>query len=104
MRPDHPRNSARRDAIATPYRSYMPEFELQALSFGAGRAKRTEDLSIDTDIVSRMASGDESAIGALFDRWVDAVNALVRQIVTNVEDADDVVASVFWQATRCRSK
>ena len=76
----------------------MPEFELNALSFGAGRAKRTEDPAFDIDIVQRMAAGDESAIGALYDRWVDTVNALVRHIVADPEDAEEVVASVFWQA------
>jgi RNA polymerase sigma-70 factor, ECF subfamily len=77
---------------------HMPEFELHALSFGAGRAKRTEDPALDTDIMQRMAGGDESAIGALYDRWVDTVNALVTHIVADPEDAEEVVASVFWQA------
>lgn len=76
----------------------MPAFELQALSFGAGRAKRTEDPALDHDIVRRMASGDEAAIGAFYDRWIDAVNSLVRQIVAGPADAEDVVAAAFWQA------
>jgi RNA polymerase sigma-70 factor (ECF subfamily) len=53
---------------------------------------------LDAAIVERMAGGDESALGALYDRWVDAVNALVVRIVRDEAEAEEVVEAVFWQA------
>ncbi len=53
---------------------------------------------LDAAIVGRMASGDESALGALYDRWADAVNALVTRIVRDDAEAEEVVEAVFFQA------
>lgn len=64
----------------------------------AGRARPSEDAAIDAAIVGRMAGGDESALGALYDRWADAVNALVVRIVRDEAEAEEVVEAVFWQA------
>ncbi|MBC7844270.1 MAG: sigma-70 family RNA polymerase sigma factor [Gemmatimonadaceae bacterium] len=64
----------------------------------AGRARPSEDAALDAAIVGRMAGGDESALGALYDRWADAVNALVVRIVRDEAEAEEVVEAVFWQA------
>jgi RNA polymerase sigma-70 factor, ECF subfamily len=53
---------------------------------------------VDVAIVGRMAGGDESSLGALYDRWVDAVHALVVRIVRDEAEAEEVVEAVFWQA------
>ena len=53
---------------------------------------------MDVAVIGRMAGGDESALGALYDRWADAVNALVVRIVRDEVEAEEVVEAVFWQA------
>src|SRR5438094_8100543 len=50
--------------------------------------------------VARIASGDESALAALYDRWVGIVHALALRIVGDADDADDVVEETFWQVWR----
>ncbi len=57
-----------------------------------------EDAVQDVALVGLMAAGDEPALGALYDRWVDAVTALVVRIVRDAQDAEEVVEAVFWQA------
>lgn len=64
----------------------------------ARRAVHSEDAVLDAAIVARMAGGDESALGSLYDRWADAVNALVVRIVRDEQEAEEVVEAVFWQA------
>jgi RNA polymerase sigma-70 factor, ECF subfamily len=83
---------------------FMPEFDSHAGPSDrsapptAGRAGASEDAVQDAVIVRRMADGDESALGALYDRWADAVNALVERIVRDEAEAEEVVEAVFWQA------
>ena len=47
-----------------------------------------------------MGTGDESALGALYDRWEGTVRALAYRITSDDMEADDVVEEVFWQAWR----
>jgi RNA polymerase sigma-70 factor (ECF subfamily) len=54
----------------------------------------------DRALVARIASGDESALAALYDRWVGVVHALALRIVGDADDADDVVEETFWQVWR----
>jgi RNA polymerase sigma-70 factor (ECF subfamily) len=54
----------------------------------------------DADLLRRMASGDESALGALYDRWSAQVHALVLHLLRDGDEAEDVVEEVFWQAWR----
>ncbi len=83
---------------------FMPEFDSQPVPLesqtggSSARARSSEDAAVDAAIVERMASGDESALGALYDRWADAVNALVVRIVRDEAEAEEVVEAVFWQA------
>ena len=81
----------------------MPEFDSQEdprsrMAAMAGGARNPEDAELDAAIVGRMVAGDESALGALYDRWVDAVMALVARIVRDEPEAEEVVEAVFWQA------
>lgn len=47
-----------------------------------------------------MAGGDEQALGALYDRWVTRVHAVVFQLLGDADDAEDVTEEAFWQAWR----
>jgi RNA polymerase sigma-70 factor (ECF subfamily) len=52
----------------------------------------------DVALVGLMAAGEGSALAALYDRWVDAVTALVVRIVADAQEAENVVEAAFWQA------
>ena len=60
-------------------------------------SRLSEDAAGDVAIIRRMAQGDESALGALYDRWSDGVHALVVRIVRDEAEAEEVVEAVFWQ-------
>ncbi len=90
-----------------PFVEFMPEFDsdedlalrpMAAAAAAAGGVVGSEEAARDAAIVGRMASGDESALGELYDRWVDAVIALVARIVRDAPEAEEVVEVVFWQA------
>ncbi len=57
-------------------------------------------VDIDRDLIRRMASGDEGALGALYDRWVTLVHSLVLRLLADADEAEDVVEETFWQAWR----
>jgi RNA polymerase sigma-70 factor, ECF subfamily len=69
---------------------------------GALLVSRTSD--VDADLVRRMQSGDERALGEFYDRWFPVVNCLVTRIVKSPEDVEDVVEETFWQAWRQASR
>ncbi len=54
----------------------------------------------DNALVRRMAAGDESALGLLYDRWSPLLHSVARRIVTDPDDAEEVVEEAFWQAWR----
>lgn len=54
----------------------------------------------DRALVSRMAAGDERALGELYDRHGSAAYSLARAIVGERADAEEVVADAFGQAWR----
>lgn len=54
----------------------------------------------DTDLVARMAAGDQAAISELYDRHSGALLALARRIVRHRENAEDLVHDVFLEAWR----
>jgi RNA polymerase sigma-70 factor (ECF subfamily) len=47
-----------------------------------------------------MQSGDESALGAFYDRWFPVVSCLVTRMVKTPGDVEDVIEETFWQAWR----
>ncbi len=57
-------------------------------------------VDLDRDLVHRMAAGDESALGALYDRWSSLVYSLVMHLLDDVDEAEEVVEEAFWQAWR----
>jgi len=54
----------------------------------------------DVELVLRMQSGDERALGAFYDRWYAVVSALAARMLASAEDVEDVVEETFWQAWR----
>ena len=75
-----------------PYHSSEPT----SLPVSRGMASGADEASL----VSRMATGDEQALGELYDQWHPLVNAVVMRILRQRDDVDDVVEEVFWQAWR----
>jgi RNA polymerase sigma-70 factor (ECF subfamily) len=51
-------------------------------------------------LIERVASGDQSALNALYDRYAGLVNGLALRILRDPSDAEDVVQDVFVQAWR----
>lgn len=47
-----------------------------------------------------MQSGDESALGAFYDRWFPVVSCLVTRMVKTPSDVEEVIEETFWQAWR----
>jgi len=58
----------------------------------------------DVELVLRMQSGDERALGAFYDRWYPAVSALAGRMLKSADDVEDVVEETFWQAWRQASR
>jgi RNA polymerase sigma-70 factor (ECF subfamily) len=51
----------------------------------------------DTLLIGRIQCGDESALGRLYDRWVDRVYSVAAHVLGTTDDADDVVERTFSQ-------
>jgi RNA polymerase sigma-70 factor, ECF subfamily len=66
---------------------------------GAARTYAHEGTD-DLALIGRVAAGDESAFSTLFDRWQRVVSALADRILSDADEADDVVEETFWQAWR----
>lgn len=60
----------------------------------------------DVALVRAMSSGDEQALGALYDRWSASVRSLAAHVLraAGADDADAVTEEVFWQAWRQASR
>jgi RNA polymerase sigma-70 factor, ECF subfamily len=54
----------------------------------------------DQDLLRRMALKDTGALEAFYDRYYRVAFALVLRIVRVRQDAEDVLAEVFWQVWR----
>jgi len=65
-----------------------------------GRAVESEDEAL----VRRMATGDDQALGVLYDRWQAVVHGVVSRTLRNAEDVEDVVEETFWQAWKQASR
>ncbi len=51
----------------------------------------------DAALLRKIADGDVSALGALFDQTSRQVYSLVMQLLRNHDVAEDIVESTFWQ-------
>ena len=56
--------------------------------------------TIDVQLITRVAGGEQDAIAELYDRHAARVYALAHRILGNSTDAEDVVQEVFSQAWR----
>ena len=54
----------------------------------------------DAELLARAARGDERAVGAVYDRYVQVMYAVAYRIVREAGDAEEVVADAFAQAWR----
>lgn len=54
----------------------------------------------DVALIRRMVDADETALGALYDRWVRSLYSLVLHLLNDPDEAEDVVEETFWQAWR----
>ena len=54
----------------------------------------------DAALIRRMVDADETALGALYDRWVRSLYSLVLHLLKDPDEAEDVVEETFWQAWR----
>jgi RNA polymerase sigma-70 factor (ECF subfamily) len=74
------------------------ESTLSGPAVSAATASRGAD--IDAELVRRMQSGDERALGTFYDRWYPIVNGLVARMLKSADDVEDVVEETFWQVWR----
>ena len=51
----------------------------------------------DVALIRRMVEADETALGALYDRWVRSLYSLVLHLLKDPDEAEDVVEETFWQ-------
>jgi RNA polymerase sigma-70 factor (ECF subfamily) len=68
----------------------------QALSYSSQAGSNADDVAL----IRRMCEADETALGALYDRWVRALYSLVVYLLKDPDEAEDVVEETFWQAWR----
>jgi RNA polymerase sigma-70 factor (ECF subfamily) len=55
------------------------------------------DPETDRLLVGRVVRGDETALAALYDRWVDRVYSIAAHVLGTSDHADDVVEKAFSQ-------
>lgn len=68
----------------------------RALTYSTETGSNAEDVAL----IRRMCEADETALGALYDRWVRALYSLVVHLLKDPDEAEDVVEETFWQAWR----
>jgi RNA polymerase sigma-70 factor (ECF subfamily) len=68
----------------------------RALSYSGESGSNAEDAAL----IRRMVDADETALGALYDRWVRSLYSLVLYLLKDPDEAEDVVEETFWQAWR----
>lgn len=66
------------------------------VSYSAETGSNADDVAL----IRRMVDVDESALGALYDRWVTSLYSLALKLLGDSDEAEDVVEETFWQAWR----
>jgi RNA polymerase sigma-70 factor (ECF subfamily) len=88
------------DGAASNYGTMNPSLPVDPYSL-QGRATGAVPMAdADGALLRRMAAGDESALGALYDRWSPLVHSVVARIVGDADDAAELVEEAFLQAWR----
>jgi RNA polymerase sigma-70 factor (ECF subfamily) len=62
---------------------------------GAPRQNRVARGDDDAELLGRAASGDQAALGELYDRYAGVVYSLCLRILRSRDDADEVLVDVF---------
>ena len=68
----------------------------RALSYSPENVSNAEDVAL----IRRMVEADETALGALYDRWARSLYSLVLHLLKDADEAEDIVEETFWQAWR----
>lgn len=63
-----------------------------------------ETLASDPEVLERLASGDMSALGELYDRYQADIRRFVARATCDAEDVDDLVHATFLTASRSASR
>lgn len=74
--------------------------ESAASGAAANASTAGRGVGTDAELISRMQSGDERALGVFYDRWFPIVNRLVARMLKSADDVEDVVEETFWQVWR----
>lgn len=61
---------------------------------------RRQRARLDRELMRRVAAGDETALGELYDRFASVLNALAARVLGDRGDAEEVVQEVFVYAWR----
>ena len=83
-----------------PYPSAVDGSTQGARAPASPRGSPEQRADAEMDLVRRMQSGDEQALGAFYDRWFVVVSAVVARILRSDGDVEDVIEETFWQAWR----
>jgi RNA polymerase sigma-70 factor (ECF subfamily) len=58
----------------------------------------------DADLMQRVAEGERSALGELYDRYREALRRFLAQATGDAEDVDDLVQATFLEAAKTASR
>jgi RNA polymerase sigma-70 factor (ECF subfamily) len=50
----------------------------------------------DSTLLAKIAEGENTALGALFDRWSKQVYSTIMQLLRDTDEAEDLVEETFW--------
>lgn len=88
------------DGLAANYGTMNPSLPADPYSPQGQAAGAVPLADADAVLLGRMAAGDESALGALYDRWSPLVHSVVARIAGDPGDAEELVEETFLQAWR----
>jgi RNA polymerase sigma-70 factor (ECF subfamily) len=88
------------DEAASNYRTMNPPLPADPYPLHRDAAGAEPLADADGELLRRMAAGDESALGALYDRWSPLVHSVVARIAGDADDAEELVEETFLQAWR----
>jgi len=77
---------------------------LNRISKGHRLSDTEKTSSSDAELVSRLRSGDQNAMGALYDRYSSIVYAVALRVLADTGTAEDVLQEVFMQIWRNPSR
>ncbi len=77
-----------------------PSASASSATDAAARDAPAARAAVDAELVRRMRSKDERALGTFYDRWFPVVHGVVSRMLESPDDVEDVVEEAFWQAWR----